>query len=208
MQTSNVNGVSQVRVNSRNLGFTQTRENNTKSPCAKEKFDSLVLSRSDLWMGWRCHGIPRVYCYYFLFRTNGKKGHLDDNGFRHCYGNFFRKLLNHSYVQSPFSRNTRHIDNSILKDTLSFFILRIWISMRAKSFIKTSVNVTETRIDEGTQNVHLEEYCTKIETIFHLFYALLFLTNLVFKFNIALIGILASLILKFIQCLMLFYKEQ
>ena len=80
--------------------------------------------------------------------------------------------------------------------------------MHAKSFIKTSVNVTETRIDEGTQNVHLEEHCTKIETTFHLFYALLFLTNLVFKFNIALIGILASLILKFIQCLMLFYKEQ
>ena len=61
--------------------------------------------------------------------------------------------------------------------------------MRAKSFIKTSVNVTETRIDEGTQNVHLEEHCTKIETTFHLFYALLFLTNLVFKFNIVLIGI-------------------
>ena len=66
--------------------------------------------------------------------------------------------------------------------------------MRAKSFIKTSVNVTETRIDEGTQNVHLEEHCTKIETTFHLFYALLFLTNLVFKLNIVLIGILASLI--------------
>ena len=61
--------------------------------------------------------------------------------------------------------------------------------MRAKSFIKTSVNVTETRIDEGTQNVHLEEHCTKIETTFHLFYALLFLTNLLFKFNIVLIGI-------------------
>ena len=67
--------------------------------------------------------------------------------------------------------------------------------MRAKSFIKTSVNVTETRIDEGawqkivTQSVHLEEQCTKIETMFHLFFALLFLTNLVFKFNIVLIGI-------------------
>ena len=61
--------------------------------------------------------------------------------------------------------------------------------MRAKSFVKTSVNVTETRIDEGawkktvTQSVHLEEHCTKIVTTFHLFYAPLFLTNLVFKFN-------------------------
>ena len=27
----------------------------------------------------------------FFFRTNGKKGHLDENGFRHCYGNFFEK---------------------------------------------------------------------------------------------------------------------
>ena len=61
--------------------------------------------------------------------------------------------------------------------------------MRAKSFIKTSVNVTETRIDEGTQKVYLEEHCTKIETMFHLFYAFLFLTNFVFKFNIVLIGI-------------------
>ena len=62
--------------------------------------------------------------------------------------------------------------------------------MRVKSFVKTLVNFTETRIDEGTQNVHLEEHCAKIETTFHLFYALLFLTNLVFKFNIVLIGIL------------------
>ena len=66
------------------------------------------------------------------------------------------------------------MDNSILKDTLQLYILRTWINMRAKSFIKTSVNVTETRIDEGTQNVHLEEHCTKIETTFHLFYALPF----------------------------------
>ena len=89
--------------------------------------------------------------------------------------------------------------------------------MRAKSFIKTSVNTTETRIDEGTQSVHLEEHCTRIEFMFHLFYAFLFLTNLVFKFNMVLIASFffwecqpqfMSLILKFIQCLMLFYKEQ
>ena len=97
-------------------------------------------------------------------------------------------LITPMITNSPFSTITRHIDNSILKDTLQLYILRTWINMRAKSFIKTSVNVTETRIDEGTQNVHLEEHCTKIETTFHLFYALLFLTNLVFKFNIVLIG--------------------
>ena len=49
--------------------------------------------------------------------------------------------------------------------------------MCAKSFVKTSVNVTETRIDEGAwkkivmQSVHLEKYYTKIETMFHLIYA-------------------------------------
>ena len=62
--------------------------------------------------------------------------------------------------------------------------------MRAKCFAKTSVNCTETRMDEGawkkivTQSVHLEEHCSKTETTFDLFYALFFLTNLVFKFNI------------------------
>ena len=41
--------------------------------------------------------------------------------------------------------------------------------MRAKTFIKTLVNVTETRIDEGawkkivTQSAHFEENCTKID---------------------------------------------
>ena len=86
-----------------------------------------------------------------------------------------------------------HIANSILKDTLQFFILRTWINMRTKSFVKTSVNVTETRIDEGawkkivTQSVHLEEQCTKIESTFHLIYVPLYLTNLVFKFNTVLI---------------------
>ena len=37
MRTLNANEVCQVRVNSRNLGFTQTWENNTKSPCPKQK---------------------------------------------------------------------------------------------------------------------------------------------------------------------------
>ena len=159
----------------------------------------------------------------FSFRTNSKKGQLDENGFRHCYGNFLKvalwKLLDHSYVESPFSTNTRNFDNRILKDTQQVFILRTWINMRAKSFIKTSVNVTETGIDKGTQNAHLEEHCTKIETTFHLFYALLFLTNMVsigFFFLTMSTTIyfsafwltFVSLILKFIQCLRLFYKEQ
>ena len=59
MQTLNVDQVCQVRVNTRNFGFTQTWENNAKV------MTSPNLSRSGLWMIWIGHSIPRVYCYYF-----------------------------------------------------------------------------------------------------------------------------------------------
>ena len=39
----------------------------------KEKCDSLVLSRSYLWMVWRCHGIPRVHRYYFCIEQTVRK---------------------------------------------------------------------------------------------------------------------------------------
>ena len=52
MQTLNVNEVCQVRVNSRNLGFTQTWENNTKSPCVKEKRNMTPLFWVDLTFEW------------------------------------------------------------------------------------------------------------------------------------------------------------
>ena len=70
--------------------------------------------------------------------------------------------------------------------------------MRTKSFIKSLVNVTEAKIDECAwkkishakrQAWTWKNIWTKIETRFHLFYALLFLWNLVFKFRIVLIGI-------------------
>ena len=92
-------------------------------------------------------------CLLLLFLFRITLGCLDENDFFHSYGNFlkvtFIKLLDHGYVQSPFSAITRYIDNSILKNTLQFHILRTRINMRGKSFIKTSVNITETRIDEG-----------------------------------------------------------
>ena len=94
----------------------------------KKKHDSLVLSRCDLWIVWRWHGVLRVHCYYFC------------------------------------------LEPTVRKDT--------W--MRTASV---------TVIVMFAQSVHLEEYCTKIETTFHLFCAFFFLTNLVFKFNIVLIGI-------------------
>ena len=156
----------------------------------------------------------------FLFRTNGKKGHLDENDFPHCYGKFskvvFWKLLDRSYVQSLFSTIMRHTDNSLLKDTPKFYILRTWTNRRAKSFIKTSVNVTEKSESALGRTLHQNSlfYAS------NLFYALLLLQNLVFEFNKVLtfffggfgfppqfIYFLAfwlifdiSLIFKFIQC--------
>ena len=39
----------------------------------KEKYDSLVLSRSYLGMVWRCHGIPRVHRYHFCLEPMVRK---------------------------------------------------------------------------------------------------------------------------------------
>ena len=91
----------------------------------------------------------------------------------------FWKLLDHSYVQSPFSTNTRHINNNILKDTIQFVILRTWINMRAKSFIRTSVNVTEMRIAKRALGRTLDQNRNYVSLILCAF----FLTNQVFKFK-------------------------
>ena len=55
----------------------------------KGKWSSLALSR----LVRRCHGIPYFHFYYFFFRTNGKKGRLDENDFRHGYGNYFESAI-------------------------------------------------------------------------------------------------------------------
>ena len=132
MQTLNADKFFQVSVNSRNFGFIQTWGNNTKvSRCPKqEKCDSLVLSRSDLWIVWRCHGISRVYCYYFCLDPTVRKDawirttSITVMVFFSKVG--FWKLIDDSYVKSSFSI----IENSIFKDTL-------------QSFIKTSVNMKQ-----------------------------------------------------------------
>ena len=103
----------------------------------KEKWDSLVLSRSYLWMVWRCHGRPRVQCYYFCLKPTVRK----DIGWERLPSQLqyffwkvaFWKLLDHRYVQSFFSAITRHIENSILKDTLKLENLRIWINISSLS---------------------------------------------------------------------------
>ena len=70
---------------------------------------------------------PLFICVFCLeFRTDGKKGHLDENDFRHSHddsvvwwsGVPFWRQLDHGYVQSSLPTIARQIDNSIFKDIL------------------------------------------------------------------------------------------
>ena len=49
------------------------------------------------------------------------------------------KLLKHEYVQTYWSTITRHIDNTVSKDTLLLKILQTWVNIRASSFTKTFI---------------------------------------------------------------------
>ena len=116
-------------------------------PQTKGKCNSLVLSRSDLWIKWRCHGIPRFYSYYFCLEPTVRKDAWMKTTSVTVMQFFskvaFWKLLDHSYVQSSFPIITKHIENSILKDTVKLNILQTWINLRATSFIKISVNMKQ-----------------------------------------------------------------
>ena len=89
----------------------------------KEKCDSHNLSRSYL---WRCHGIPRVRRHYFCLEPTVRKDTWMSTisaTVMVIYSKIaFWKLLDHSYVQSSFSRVTSHIENNIMKDNPSWII--------------------------------------------------------------------------------------
>ena len=91
----------------------------------------------------------RVFNCIFLFRTNDKKMHLHENDIRYCYGDFSKvppwKLVDRRYVWSSFPKIMRHIDSSILKDTLQLKILRTWINIRVKPFIKTWEDIMKSK---------------------------------------------------------------
>ena len=89
-------------------------------------------------MSWYC-----MYLFLFiLFRSNVRKGYLDESDFRHCSGNLFQSAIPKSQLNSSlFLTITRYINYNILKDTLQLKILRTWIKIRANSFIKTLVNI-------------------------------------------------------------------
>ena len=88
-------------------------------------------------MVWGCYGIPFFHFYFilfFLFRTDGEKGHLDENDFHHCYHNILKvsywKLLDRSSVSTITSK----INSSILKHVWQVKSLQTRINVRANIF--------------------------------------------------------------------------
>ena len=103
----------------------------------RKKWNSMVLSRADFWMVWRCHGIP-YFIFIFLFRTNGKKEHLDENDFHFRYGNYFESAIMkvNWYQLCPKSfLNTyeAHWQRNLKIEDLKLKILQQWINIRANS---------------------------------------------------------------------------
>ena len=91
-----------------------------------EKWDSLVLSRADFWMIWKCHGISRFH-FYLLFINNGIRDQLDEEDFRRCYGNSFWKCQSEStwsQLCSKFFINYEFFLNSQLRGTQTTAIER------------------------------------------------------------------------------------
>ena len=111
----------------------------------KGKCDSLVLSRSYLSMEWRFHVIPRVHCCHFCLEPTVKREAWLRTTFVTVMVILFeRNILKVTWSQlcsNFFSKFTRNIGNSILKDTLQLNNSRTWINIRAESFIKTSVKI-------------------------------------------------------------------
>ena len=83
-----------------------------------------------------------VFVFISLFRTTVKKEFLNESDFRHCYDNFYESaILNFTWSQLCWKDHLNsyeaHWQYSIFKDALQLKILRMWINIRAKSFIKT-----------------------------------------------------------------------
>ena len=124
----------------------------------------------------------RVFIFFFFFclEPTVRKYNLDQNDFCHWYGNFLKvlswKLLDRSYVGSFLSTITRHIGNSILKDTLQSKILPTWISIPVNSFIKNWEDIWKENRSclksytlHTNASLHFEQHCTKIDHILLIF---------------------------------------
>ena len=92
MQTLNIGKVCQVRVRSRKTLVSSKDGEIILKSMSETKGDCLILSRSDFDLNRMC------LLLLFLFRTNGKKGQLDEKDFHHCYGIFFPRGHSESYL--------------------------------------------------------------------------------------------------------------
>ena len=153
----------------------------------REKWDFLVLSRGDFEVIRKCHSIS-CFHFCFLFRNNGKRQQVGENGFRRCYDNFFSKVLFLKYfITIMFTvlsqqlwrlqclQQLKQLPRQLhLKDTLRLNILWKWIN--------TGVDMY--------QDIWLIIVCFSISQI-----------SLVFRFNLVFIERFS---LKFIQYLYVF----
>ena len=138
---------------------------------------------------------------------------------------FFRKRHSESCLITAMFK----VPSQQLRDTLATTFWKIAYSsiFYGRDFGKRHWNENWWRCLEKDQlrknpSVYLEEHCTTVESTFYFFYALLFLSNLVFKFKIVPTGIFYNfhhnlltffafwlafdirMILNFIQCLYAF----
>ena len=139
-----------------------------------------------------------VWSFLFLFlcleATLGQD--IYESDFRHCYRNFFQstilKVAISQLYQSSFSAIARHVNNSILKDTLRLKILWTWIKICANSFIKTLVNNMKQKsakihwtlsLEKRNATLLFKEHCTKIDISLVFIPFFFSQTKLVFKSN-------------------------
>ena len=132
-----------------------------------------------------------VFIFYFLFRSNGKKEHLDENNFHHGYDNYFKSaVLKVTWFQRSFSAIARHIDNGIWKIFYSwrfyghgstYKLILSWVNMKWKW-----VNVPwKLSVAQKSEPILWRTLHQDISLIIVLCFASQ--TNLVFKFNLVLI---------------------
>ena len=168
MLTLIVNYVCQVRVVRKNFAFTEMWRCNTKLHDPSERKVGLPCFEQIWLLNSMNAMVFRVFIlYFFLFRTNFKKGYLNESYFCHCYDDFFKsailkvtwKLPGRIYIQSFFSTFTRHFSSCILKDILQLNILRTWIKIHANSFIKTCVNIMKWKSMKAPLKSSLAKTC-------------------------------------------------
>ena len=151
-------------------------------------------------MAWRCHDISSFNFYFFVFRTNGKKEHLDENNFCDGYSNFYESAavkVSHLMIamfKVFFSTIRRHIDHGIWETFYSrrfygnvstYVLILPWLTIMQTSWLKCLGNY---QLHKNLR-LYFEEHITKIKHDISLIIVWFFFsrTNLVFKFNLVLI---------------------